>query len=271
MEYITNSMNFRQKLISTIETNNSLLCIGLDPDISKIPTGISVYGFLKNIIDETHDLVSAYKPQIAYFSAYGWETDLEAIITYIQTNYPEIPVILDAKRGDIGSTAEQYAIEVFERYKVDAVTVNPYMWGDTIEPFLAFEWKWVIILCKTSNPGSGDFENLELINGRRLYEEVAHRAREEWSKQWEILLVVGATYPEELWNIRKIVGEDIFLLIPGIGAQWWDIESTILNARNSRWTGMIINSSRAILYPKSGTSREEALRTRDAINKYRFL
>lgn len=262
-------MSFTQKLRKAIEKNHSLLCIGLDPDVSRIPDGISVYEFLRHVIDETHDLVCAYKPQIAYFASYGWETDLTDIIAYIHVTYPEIPVILDAKRGDIGSTAEQYTKEVFERYRVDAVTVNPYMWGDTLSPFLTHKEKGIIVLCKTSNPGSGDFENLELANGRKLYEEVAYQAKENWNKNSNVLLVVGGTYPEEIAKVREIVGDDMYFLIPGIGAQWGDIEATVKAAKNSQWSGMIINSSRAILYPKLGTSREEAMRTRDAINQYR--
>lgn len=262
-------MRFHERLKHAIEKNNSLLCVGLDPDISRIPDGTSVFDFLKGIIDETHDLVSCYKPQIAYFASYGWEKDLENIIHYIQNNYPEIPVILDAKRGDIGSTADQYAKEVFERYKADAITVNPYMWGDTIAPYLNYPEKGVVILCKTSNPGSGDFEDLALTNGRKLYEEVAYRASQEWNKEGQILLVVGWTYPAEIKKVREIVGDDMFFLIPGIGAQGGDIEATVKAARNSDWSGMIINSARAILYPKMGTSREEAIRTRDIINLYR--
>lgn len=187
----------------------------------------------------------------------------------MHTNYPDIPVILDAKRGDIGSTADQYAREIFDRYGADAITVNPYMWGDTIEPYLSYEGKWVIVLCKTSNLGSGDFENLELQNGRKLYEEVAKRALEDWSKKWEILLVVWGTYPDEIARVRHIVWEDMVFLIPGIWAQWGDIEATVKAAKNSQWAGMIINSARAVLYPKIGTSREEAMRTRDIINQYR--
>lgn len=263
-------MSFLQKLFLIQEKNNSLLCVGLDPDISRIPEWANwVVYFLKNIIDETHDLVCCYKPQIAYFSGYGGESDLIEIIKYIHTNYPDIPVILDAKRGDIGSTADQYAREIFDRYGADAITVNPYMWGDTIEPYLSYEGKWVIVLCKTSNPGSGDFENLELQNGRKLYEEVAKRAWEDWSKKWEVLLVVWGTYPDEIARVRNIVWDDMVFLIPGIWAQWGDIEATVKVAKNSQWAGMIINSARAVLYPQIGTSRDEAVRTRDIINHHR--
>jgi orotidine-5'-phosphate decarboxylase len=132
-------MRFTGRLTQAIETNNSLLCVGLDPDIKRIPIGVSIFGFLQKVVDETHDLVCAYKPQIAYFAANGWEADLEDIITYIHTNYPTIPVILDAKRGDIGTTADQYAHEVFERYGADAITVNPYMGGDTITPYTRYQ------------------------------------------------------------------------------------------------------------------------------------
>lgn len=264
-------MSFFSSLKLAQEKNNSLLCIGLDPDISRITWGKeSVVQFLKNIIDETHDLVCSYKPQIAYFASYGGEWDLIEVIDYIHANYPDIPVILDAKRGDIGSTAEQYAREVFDIYQVDAVTVNPYMWGDTIEPYLAYEWKWVIVLCKTSNLGSWDFQDLKLENGRTLYEEVATRAKESWSKKWDIWLVVGATHPEQAKKIREIVWDDIVFLVPWVGAQWADIQSTIESTKNSEWGGIIVNSSRAILYPKDAlTPREVATVTRDEINKYR--
>lgn len=263
-------MSFLSSLKFAQEKNNSLLCVGLDPDITKIPDWKEgVFWFLKNIVDETYDLVCAYKPQIAYFSAYGWETDLKDIIVYIHTNYPHIPVILDAKRGDIGSTATQYCLEAFDRYDADAVTLNPYMWGDTLEPFLGYEDKGIIVICKTSNPGSGDFEDLELKNGRKLYEEVAYRASHDWNTHGNVLLVVGATYPAELANVRAIIWDDMQMLIPGIGAQWGDIEATVRAAKNSHGGGMIINSARAVLYPKTGTSREEAMRTRDTINQYR--
>lgn len=262
-------MSFLSSLKLAQAKNNSLLCVGLDPDTSRIPAGVSIYDFLKKVIDETHDLVCAYKPQIAYFASYGGEKDLENIVTYIHSNYPDIPVIVDAKRGDIGSTAGQYAREVFERYGFDAVTVNPYLGYDSFEPFLAHKEKGVIILCKTSNPGSGDFQNMTLETGRKLYEEVAYQANHTWNEHGNILLVVGGTYPEEIARVRTIVGDDMFFLIPGIGAQWWDIEATVRAARNSHGSGMIINSARAILYPASGTSREEAIRTRDEINKYR--
>ncbi len=263
-------MKFHEQLIQAIEKNKSLLCVGLDPDITRIPwEKDGVVSFLQNIIDETHDLVCAYKPQIAYFASYGWESDLIEVIEYIHTNYPLVPVILDAKRGDIGSTAEQYAKEIFERYQADAITVNPYMWGDTITPYLQYKEKWVFALCKTSNAWSGDFEDLELANGQKLYEEVASRASLDWNTDGQVSLVVGATYPAEIARVREIVGDDMFFLIPGIGAQWGDIEATVKAAKNSSWHGMIINSARAILYPKSWTSREEAVRTRDSINQYR--
>lgn len=264
-------MSFLLQLENAQKKNNSLLCVGLDPDIIKIPNGEKwVLSFLKNIIDQTADIVCAFKPQIAYFSSYWGEQDLEDIITYIHDKYPDIPVILDAKRGDIGPTAEQYAKEVFERYCADAVTVNPYMWWDTIEPFLRYRDRSVMVLCKTSNPWSGDFQDLKLENGHTLYEEVAHQAKAVWSQSGTVGLVVWATHPDQAKKIREIVGDNIIFLVPWIGAQWADIQTTVESTKNSYWTGIIMNSSRAILYPKDGqTPRQVAIATRDEINTYR--
>lgn len=263
-------MSFLSSIKLAQVKNNSLLCVWLDPDITRIPWGReNVVSFLKNIIDETHDIICSYKPQIAYFASYGGEGDLIEVIDYIHTNYPEIPVILDAKRGDIGETASQYAKEAFERYNADAVTANPYMWSDTLKAYTR-DGKWVFVLCKTSNPWSGDFQDLRLENGRTLYEEVAFRAKETWSKEGNVGLVVGATHPEQARNIRAIVGDEMIFLVPWVGAQWADVKATIESTKNSKWAGIIVNSSRAILYPKDGeTSRQVAIATRDEINQYR--
>lgn len=250
--------------------NNSLLCVGLDPNIEKIPWWKKgIFAFCKWIADETYDLVCAFKPQIAYFASAEAEDQLEKLIAYINEKYPNIPVILDYKRGDIGETATQYAKEAFERYKADAVTANPYMWSDTLKPYMK-DGKWVFVLCKTSNSWSGDFQDLRLANGRTLYEEVAWRAKESWSKEGNVGLVVWATHPEQAKDIRKIVGDDIVFLVPWVGAQWADVQKTIESTKNSHGTGIIVNSSRAILYPEDGqTSREVAMATRYEINKYR--
>lgn len=270
-------MRFIDKIKECWLSKNSLLCVGLDPDINRIPEHLKendhpILEFTRLIVDATHDLVCAYKPQIAYFSAFGAEAELEMIIQYIHENYPGIPVILDAKRGDIGSTAEMYSIEAFDRYKADAVTVNPYLGGDTLRPFLDREEKGVILLCRTSNPGAGDLQDIE-SNGEKLYRIIAKRAAEEWNYNNNIMLVVGATYPEELKDIRLITG-NIPLLVPGIGAQGGDVERVVKNGTTKDGTGIVINSSRGIIYAGSGknfadSARRAAKDLRDEINSYR--
>lgn len=270
-------MNFIDKLKTRWRSNNTLVCVGLDPDLNKIPEHIRamkhpILEFNRAIIDSTHDLVCAYKPQIAYYSAFGAEHELKLTIEYIHNNYPEIPVILDAKRGDIGATAKMYVIEAFDRYEADAVTVNPYMGGDTLKPFLDRKEKGVVILCRTSNPGARDIQDIESSNNK-LYQIVAKQAASEWNYNNNIMLVVGATYPEELGEIRKITG-DIPFLVPGIGAQGGDVEKAVTNARTPDGSGIAINSSRGIIYAGSGKDFEEDVRQaaqnlRDEINKYR--
>jgi orotidine-5'-phosphate decarboxylase len=224
------------------------------------------------LIEATADLVCAYKPQIAHYAALGVEAELCATIQYINTNYPAIPVILDAKRGDIGSTAEKYALEAFARYQADAVTVNPYLGGDSLVPFLAYAEKGVVILCRTSNPGGGDLQGLE-IDGEALYLKLARLAATSWNKNRNILLVVGATWPDELARVREVVG-DIPLLVPGIGAQGGDLEAVLKAGLDPQRRGLIINSSRGIIYAGSGdnfagAARQAAQELRDAINCYR--
>ncbi len=264
-------MNFYEKLDQAVTTNNSLLCVGFDPIVDKIPRWAEgIYDFCVWIADQTYDLVCAYKPQIAYFSAVKAEDQLERLIAYLHDKYPNIPVILDAKRWDIGSTATQYGVEAFDRYKADAVTVNAYMWWDTLQPFLKYTDKWVIVLCRTSNPGWSDLQNFTDSNGTKLYQHVAKLAATQWNTNNQIALVVGATYPTELSEVRGIIGDSIPLLVPWIGAQGGDVKASVEAGENSQWRGMIINSSRDILYPKDGmTPRESALKTRDEINKYR--
>lgn len=270
-------MNFIDKLKARWKSNNSLVCVGLDPDLNKIPDHIRdmeqpIYEFNRIIIDSTHDLVCAYKPQIAYYSAFGAEHELEQTIEYINKDYPDIPVILDAKRGDIGATAKMYAMEAFDRYRADAVTVNPYMGGDTLKPFLDREDKGVVILCRTSNPGAKDLQDIESGN-EKIYRIIAKHAASEWNYNKNIMLVVGATYPEELGEIRAITGEIPFL-VPGIGAQGGDVEKAVTNGRTHDGTGMAINSSRGIIYAGSGKDfskavRKAAMDLRDEINLYR--
>lgn len=270
-------MNFITAIESSWKKNDSLVCVGLDPDIDKIPMHIRemdepIYEFNKAIIDATGDLVCAYKPQIAFYAYTRAEQQLERTIEYIHKNCPGIQVILDAKRGDIGSTAKMYAKEAFERYKADAVTVNPYMGGDTLDPFLEYKDKGVIILCRTSNPGAVDIQDLE-SGGEKIYRIIAAKASKQWNYNGNTALVVGATYPDELFEVREIVG-DMPLLVPGIGTQGGDVEKAVTNGRDSRGAGMIINSSRGIIYASSDKNFAEAARIaamelKDEINKYR--
>ena len=270
-------MNFSATLNAAWAARNSLLCVGLDPDPGKFPPHLSgrhdaIFEFCKGIVDATADLVCSFKPQIAYFAARHAEDQLAALIDHIHAAHPGIPVILDAKRGDIGSTAEQYAVEAFERYKADAVTVNPYMGRDSVEPWLAYADKGVILLCRTSNPGGSDFQFLD-VGGEKLYERVARLVAEEWNTTGQCALVVGATFPEEIARVRQIVG-DLPLLVPGIGAQGGDIEATVKAGKTANGAGLMINSSRAILYAGKGedyaaAARKVALETRDAINRWR--
>jgi len=272
-------VTFTTKLANAIRQHDSLLCVGLDPDIGRFPGVLqgrsdAVFEFCRAIIDATASYACAFKPQIAYFAALAAEDQLQAICDYLNQNYPDIPIVLDAKRGDIGATAEQYAREAFERYKADAVTVNPYMGFDSIEPYLQWNEKGVIVLCRTSNPGGSDLQSL-LVDGRPLYQHVARLVAQQWNRNGQCALVVGATFPQEIAEVRKIVGE-MPLLVPGIGAQGGDIEATVLAGQTRDGTCMMINSSRAILYAKqvdgegfADAAARVARETRDAINAYR--
>ncbi|QEN06340.1 orotidine-5'-phosphate decarboxylase [Thiospirochaeta perfilievii] len=263
-------MSFMEQVKKRWVENNTLVCVGLDPDVEKIPAKYRelenpLFAFNKDIIDATAQYVCCYKPQIAYYNGVGLERDLELTINYIHESYPGIPVILDAKRGDIGSTAQMYVKEAFTRYKADSVTVNPYMGGDTLEPFLEQKDKATIILCRTSNPGAVDLQDLE-IDGKPLYMHVASKATNSWNRNKNILLVVGATYPEELKKIREVIG-DIPFLTPGIGAQGGDVEKAVKAGTTPDGTGMIINSSRGIIYAEDPSIAAKSLR--DEINLYR--
>ena len=267
---------FNQQLQSAWASQGSMLCVGFDPDPKRLPPSLQgkpegIFEFCREIADATADLVCAFKPQFAYFASQRAETQLEKLISHLKDKYPHIPVILDSKRGDIGSTADHYALEAFERYGADAVTVNPYMGFDTIEPYLKHAGKGVIVLCRTSNPGGSDLQFLNVDSGVPLYLHVAKLAAQKWNSSGQISLVVGATFPEEIAKVRTIVG-DMPLLIPGIGAQGGDIDATVNAGRiaGAPGTGMIINSSRAILYASSGADFAQAARavaqsTRDAL------
>ena len=262
------SNTFNQQLQSAWASQGSMLCVGFDPDPKRLPPSLQgkpegIYEFCREIADATADLVCAFKPQFAYFASQRAEAQLEKLIKHLKDKYPHIPVILDSKRGDIGSTADHYALEAFERYGADAVTVNPYMGLDTIEPYLKHAGKGVIVLCRTSNPGGSDLQFLNVApNSEPLYLHLAKLAAEQWNTSGQISLVVGATFPEEIAKVRAIVG-DMPLLIPGIGAQGGDIDATVSAGKitGKPGTGMIINSSRAILYASSGSDFAQAART----------
>jgi orotidine-5'-phosphate decarboxylase len=254
-----------------------MLCIGLDPDPKRLPPSLQgkpegIFEFCREVADATADLACSFKPQFAYFASQRAEAQLEKLVAHLKHKYPKIPVILDSKRGDIGSTAEHYAMEAFERYGADAITVSPYMGFDSVEPYLRHTGKGIIILCRTSNPGGSDLQFLNVApDGEPLYLHVAKLAAQKWNGSGQISLVVGATFPEEIAKVRAVVGE-MPLLIPGIGAQGGDIDATVKagSIANKPGTGMMINSSRAILYASSGSDFAEAARkvaqsTRDAL------
>ena len=275
----SNSVSFIEQIQAAWAVQESLLCVGFDPDPRRLPACLTgqkdaIFTFCQEIADATADLVCAFKPQFAYFAAQGAEPQLEKLMHYLKKTYPHIPIILDSKRGDIGSTAEQYAIESFDRYGADAVTVSPYLGKDSVEAYLRHTGKGVIILCRTSNPGSADLQALPVMNKtvpEPLYLRVAHLASQEWNTSGQVGLVVGATFPEEITQVRAIIG-NMPLLIPGIGAQGGDIEATVKAGQiaGQPGAGMIINSSRAILYASAGVNfasaaRTVALSTRNAI------
>ncbi len=269
-------MRFTEKLDKVWKTNNSLLCVGLDPAPERFPERFSnssfpVLDFCWEIVKATADYVCAFKPQIAYFSSIGAEGELLELINRIHDQYPLIPVILDAKRGDIGSTAKHYAREAFDRYGADAVTLSPYMGKDSVTPYLEYPDKGAFILCRTSNPGGDDFQMLK-ANGRPLYQEVAEKVQ-EWNTTGQLGLVVGATYPHEIEEVRRLV-PGLNFLVPGIGAQGGDINAAVKSGINASKTGMVINSSRAVLYASkeedfAERARDVAKATRDAINQAR--
>ncbi len=274
-------MNFTDMLRNAERQNGSLLCVGLDPEPAKFPAGLQgdaskIYDFCAAIVDATADLVIAFKPQIAYFAAHRAEGQLEKLMEHMRRTAPLVPIILDAKRGDIGSTAEQYAKEAFERYGADAVTLSPFMGFDSVQPYLKYHGKGAFLLCRTSNPGGDDFQPQHLMDvpGQpTLYEHIAALAQGPWNLNGELGLVVGATYPAEIERVRA-VAPTVPLLIPGVGAQGGDAVATVKagwRAAGGQTTGpVVVNSSRAILYASSGAdfaavARQEALRTRDLL------
>ncbi len=269
-------MGFSELLRRRWEASGSLLCVGLDPDPDRIPAAFgsgreAILRFCEEMISATAEFACAFKPQVAYFAASGAEAELERLCHGIRERHPDIPVILDAKRGDIGDTARMYAREAFDRYGAHAVTVNPWMGTDTIEPFLSHPAGAAIVLCRTSNPGSAELQSRS-VDGMALFEHVARTACETWSRMGDVSLVVGATWPAELARVRALTG-DMTFLVPGVGAQGGDPAEVVRNGRNSIGTGLVVNSSRAILYASAVDPVAEAARvareTRDALNAAR--
>jgi orotidine-5'-phosphate decarboxylase len=270
------AMTFLERLQAAQLRNASMLCVGLDPEPTRFPFDLKdnagrIYDFCARIADATGDLVIAFKPQIAYFAAHRAEEQLEQLMRHLRAEWPQVPVILDAKRGDIGSTAEQYAREAFERYGADAVTLSPFMGFDSVQPYLKYPEKGAFLLCRTSNPGGDDLQNQRLasVTGQPLlYEHVAGLAQGPWNLNGQLGLVVGATYPNEIERVRQIA-PTLPLLIPGVGAQGGDAVATV----RAGWRAdapIVVNSSRAILYASSGpdyaeAARREALRTRELL------
>ncbi|MBS3958395.1 MAG: orotidine-5'-phosphate decarboxylase [Xanthomonadaceae bacterium] len=276
-------MTFNSALKRRWAASGSLLCVGLDPEPGRYPSPLAddpdrAFAFCRAIVDATAPYACAFKPQIAHFAAQGAEGALERLIAHIHAAHPGIPVILDAKRGDIGSTARHYAAEAFERFHADAVTVNPYLGGDSLAPYLERADRGVVVLCRTSNPGAADLQDLPVAGSdgsiRPLYQRVAEKAARDWNGHGNLALVVGATWPEQLGEVRAIVGGDVPLLVPGIGAQGGDLEAVLKHGLNAERSGLIISSSRAILHAGSGNDFAEAAaraarETRDAINRRR--
>lgn len=272
-------MEIQKKLDAIIQKNNSFVCVGLDSDPEKLPghlkqTKNAQFEFNKAVIDATHDLVCAYKPNSAFYEASGEKgvKQLKLTFDYINITYPEIVTILDAKRADIGSTNEGYVKYIFDYLGADAVTLHPYLGSEALNPFLDRKDKASIILCRTSNPGAGEFQYLQ-VNGVKLYKLVAEKVVYEWNKNNNCMLVVGATYPEELAEVRKIAG-DMTFLVPGIGAQGGDLEKTVKAGLNSQKAGMIINSSRGIIFASkdedfASKARAEAKKLKLQISKHR--
>ena len=270
-------MSFVAAIDAARRRNASLLCVGLDPEPSRLPQTLrdkpdAVFEFCRAIVDATADLACCFKPQIAHFAAQRAEDALERVIAHIHERHPGVPVILDAKRGDIGSTAQHYAAEAFDRYRADAVTANPYLGRDAVQPFLDRADKGVIVLCRTSNPGARDLQDLD-VGGKPLYQHVAQLVATQWNANGNCALVVGATYPAELAAVRAHVG-DLPILVPGVGAQGGDVEAVIRNGKNTHGAGLIISSSRAILYASGDADFADAARAaaqslRDQINRCR--
>jgi orotidine-5'-phosphate decarboxylase len=269
--------SFAQRLKQALTSSGSLVCVGLDPDPAKFPSDLGaeatqLHAFDRRVIDATYDIAAAYKPQIAFYSALGAENQLASTIRYIRERAPNALIILDAKRGDIGNTAEAYAREAFDRYGADAVTVNPYMGEDSVRPFLARKDRGALILCRTSNPGGKDFQNL-LLEGLPLYRHVARRATGPWNEFDNVMLVVGATVPREMAELRA-AHPNVTFLVPGIGAQSGDLKAVLAAGLDAQGMGLLISASRSIIYADGGTAaaiRAAALQLHQEINAERAL
>jgi orotidine-5'-phosphate decarboxylase len=267
-------VGFTQRLAARARAAGSFLCVGLDPDPRRFAPSLAgrsetaLTDFCCAIVDATAPYACAFKPQIAYFASARAEAQLEAVLAHVRSRHPQVPVILDSKRGDIGATAEQYAREAFERYQADAVTLSPFMGHDTIAPFLAYAGRGAFLLCRTSNPGGDDLQMLD-VGGERLFERVARLSAGPWNLNGQLGLVVGATYPKELARVRELA-PTLPLLVPGIGAQGGDVAATVAAGLDTEGLGLVINSSRAILYASSGedyapAAAQAARETRDQI------
>ncbi len=279
-------MTFLDMLSAAERRNGSMLCVGLDPEPARFPAALrgdasKIYDFCAAIVEATADLVIAWKPQIAYFAAHRAEDQLEKLMAHMRRVSPNVPVILDAKRGDIGSTAEQYAKEAFERYGADAVTLSPFMGFDSIQPYLQYHGKGAFLLCRTSNPGGDDLQaqRLASVPGEPLvYEHIARLAQGPWNSNCQLGLVVGATYPAEIERVRA-VAPTVPLLIPGVGAQGGDAIATVKAGWRAGSDGattapIVVSSSRAVLYASQGAdyaaaARQVARQTRDLLHAAR--
>ncbi len=273
---------FMQTLRQRWSDADSLVCVGLDPEPGKFPARFAerpdaVFEFCRDIVDATAPYVCSFKPQIAHFAALGEEAALARLVAHIHHAHPGVPVILDSKRGDIGSTAQHYAGEAFDRYRADAVTANPYLGRDSVQPFLDRRDRGVVILCRTSNPGAADLQDLHVSSGggaaRPLYQHVAETVARDWNGHGNCALVVGATWPGQLREVRAIVG-DMPLLVPGVGAQGGDVQAVVAAARSPDGTGLVVSSSRAVLYASAADDFAQAAATatrdlRDLINRHR--
>ena len=269
-------VNFTTRLEQAVELSNSLLSVGLDPGYAKLPHSVAdQFEFNKAIIDATHDLVSVYKPNPAFYEARGavGVAALKQTCDYIKSNHPHIQILVDAKRGDIGNTNAGYVEYVFDYLGADAVTVAPYMGSESLGAFLERSDKGIIVLCRTSNPGSGEFQDLD-VDGEKLFMHVARQVVHKWNQLGNVMLMVGATYPQELAAVRKIAGPDMPILVAGVGAQGGDLAQTMAAGLGAHGRGLIVSASRSVIFASAASdfaaaARAEANRLRDAINLYR--